>query len=360
MLSQGMSQERGAIRTGGTFLLGLELAFLVAASQIRLKAQEARPAVTASSEHHKVLPESTRRVVFDSAAFVGETTALPQWDKGYLVSRETLTYQAGVPNVKLFGESGQKVREAAIWFPESQRVVIHSAAVTSDGRIIAAGHAEKADGTAGSFIALTDLSGKMTNVIQTKGYDPSNICQAPDGTVWTFGGTGYDRETGANPGDTLRHFDFQQGQVGSYLPRSTFPRLPMPDVPADIRCLADKVLVYSHGAQEYIEMQYSGDTPHLYPAKAPSEVRLTGFAVTGGGDVYGFFSHAGKGGLYCLSFNAAAKTVRWLPVEGTVGLLTKPGAISGLWGSDGDNLVVGRSGDSAGDYALHWAAPVNR
>jgi len=265
-----------------------------------------------------------------------------------------------VPNIRLFGESGQKVREAAIWFPESQRVVIRSAAVTSDGRIIAAGFTEKADGTAANFIALTDLSGKMTNVIQTKGYAPSNICQAPDGTVWTFGGTGYDRETGPNPGDTLRHFDFQKGQVASYLPRSTFPRLPMPDVPADTRCLADKVVVYSEGAQEYIEMKYRDDTPHLYHAKAPSGLWLTGFAVTAGGDVYGYFYPSGKGGLYCLSFNEAAKTVRWLPVEGTVGPLTKPGAISGLWGSDGDHLVMGRSGDSAGDYALHWAAPVNR
>jgi hypothetical protein len=360
MLSQGMSQERGAIRTGGTFILVLELSFFVATSQISLKAQEARPTVTASSEHFRVLSESSRRVVFDSAAFVGETTALPQWDKRYLVSRETLTYQAGVANVKLYDESGQKVREVAIWFPGSERVVIHSAAVTSDGRIIAAGHAEKADGTAASFIALTDLSGKMTNVIQTKGYHPSSICQAPDGTVWTFGGTGYDRETGPNPGDTLRHFDFQKGQVGSYLPRSTFPRLPMPDVPAYIRCLADKVFVYSHGAQGYIEMQYSGGTPRLYHVVAPSQLRLAGFAVTGARDVYGYFYGAGKGGLYYLSFDEAANTVRWLPVDGTVGLLTKPGAISGLWGSDGDNLVLSRSEDGTGEYTLHWATPISR
>jgi hypothetical protein len=356
-----LSQERGAVRAGGTFVLVLELSFFVAISQISLKAQEARPAVTASSEHFRVLSESTRRVVFDSAAFVGETTALPQWDKGYLVSRETLTYQPGVANVKLYDESGEKVREAAIWFPGSERVVIHSAGVTSDGRIIAAGHTEKADGTTASFIALTDLSGRMTNVIQTKGYDPANICQAPDGTVWTFGGTGYDRETGPNPGDTLHHFDFQKGQVGSYLPRSTFPNYPMPDVPAYIRCSADKVVVYSYGAQEYIEMQYTGDTPRLYHAEAPSsELRLAGFAVTGSRSVYGYFYRAGKGGLYYLSFNEAANTVRWLPVEGTVGLLTKPGAISGLWGSDGDNLVVSRSEDRAGVHAIHWAVPVNR
>jgi hypothetical protein len=355
-----VGRESGAVRAAWVLISALELTLLVATSEIGLKAQEARQAVATSSEHFRVLSESSRRIIFDSTAFAGETTALPQWDKGYLVSRVVLTYQAGVPNVKLYDESGQKVREAAVWFPGSQRVVIHSAAVTSDGRVIAAGDAEKADGTAAPFIASTDLSGKMADVIQTRGYVPSNICQAPDGTVWSFGGTGYGRETGPNPGDTLRHFDFQKGQVGSYLPRSTFPKYPMPDVPAYIRCLADRVVVYTHGAQGYIEMEYSGDTPHLYHGVAPSQLRLAGFAVTGARSVYGYFYGAGKGGLYYLSFDEAANTVRWLPVEGTVGVLTKPGAVSCLWGSDGENLVVGRSGDRAGEQALHWAAPVNK
>jgi hypothetical protein len=63
-----LSQERGVVRAGGTFILVFELSFFVAISQISLKAQEARPAVTASSEHLKVLSESTRRVVFDSVS----------------------------------------------------------------------------------------------------------------------------------------------------------------------------------------------------------------------------------------------------------------------------------------------------
>jgi streptogramin lyase len=102
-----------------------------------------------------------------------------------------------------------------IWFQGSQRVLIYSTTATSDGRIIAAGKAEKADGEAAPFVALTDLAGKVTTVIQTKGFAPMNICQAPDGTVWSFGGTGYDEHSEPNPGDTLRHFDFQKGEIGS-------------------------------------------------------------------------------------------------------------------------------------------------
>src|ERR1700732_892303 len=108
---------------------------LFLSSQLSLRAQDARPVV-----HPKVLSDSTRRAVFDSGAFYGPSTPLPQWDNGYLVSREVETFQPGVANVRLYDTSGAKVREAAIWFPGSQRVLIYSATATPDGRIIAAGH----------------------------------------------------------------------------------------------------------------------------------------------------------------------------------------------------------------------------
>src|SRR2546429_4848035 len=164
---------------------------------------------------------------------------MPHWDTGYLLSRLVETYKAGEPNIRLYDRSGKKVREARIWFPESPRVVISSATVTSDGRIIAAGNAQKSDGAAAPFIALTDLTGKVTNVIQTYGFVTCNICRAPDGTIWSFGGTGYDTHSEPNPGDTLRHFDFQKGQIGSYLPRSSFPQLFFSSRRRHTRCSRD-------------------------------------------------------------------------------------------------------------------------
>lgn len=89
-----------------------------------------------------VLSPSVRHVIFDRTAFFGQTTALPRWDKNYLVSLEVLTYQGGVPNVRLYNRDGQKVREAAIWFPDSQRVILRAAAATSNGGILA-GEARK-------------------------------------------------------------------------------------------------------------------------------------------------------------------------------------------------------------------------
>ncbi len=308
----------------------------------------------------KALSDSTRRVVFDRGAFSGASTPLPQWDNGFLLSREIETSRAGESNVRVYDKSGVKVREAAIWFPGSKRLTIYSVAATSDGRIIAGGAADKLDGSVGPFIAFTDLSGKVTDVIQTNGFAPTNICQAPNGTIWSFGGTGYASHSEPKPGDTLRHFDFHQGQIGSYLPRSSFPKRPTPETLAYIRCSANEVVIYSTKAQEYIEMEYNGDSPHIYHAQVPSDLRLVGFAVTGPKKVYGYFSIRGEGGLYYLSFDEAANTVTWLPVRGTVGAYTTPGVITGLWGSDGSQLLVSRAADSAGNIALHWTTPIDQ
>jgi hypothetical protein len=285
-------------------------------------------------------------------------STLSHWDNGYPITRAVETFETSVPNVRLYGTSGEKVREAAIWFPGSYRVVIYSATATADGGIIVGGHAEKFDGSAGPFIALINPAGKITNVIQTKGFVPGNVCQGPDGTVWTFGGTGYATDSAPNPGDTLRHFDFQKGEVGSYLPRLVFPKHPAPEMRAYIRCSANEVMAYSTTAREYIEMKYAGDVPHVYHAEVPSDLRLLGFAVTGSKRIYGYFSLLDRGGLYYLLFNETAKTVSWAPIEGTVGVYTKPGRITGLWGSDGNNLLVSRAEDSAGEPGIHWVTPI--
>src|SRR6266550_9252517 len=145
-------------------LILFEFFVLLIASQINLRVQDARPSV-----YPKALSDSSRRVVFDRSAFFGESTAMPNWENGYLVSREIETFQDWTSNVRLYDQSGKHVREAAIWFPGSLRVVIYSATATPEGRIIAAGDAEKSDGTAAPFIALTDLNGQSDRCYSDNG-----------------------------------------------------------------------------------------------------------------------------------------------------------------------------------------------
>jgi hypothetical protein len=350
--------KKVVIRTTKPLSLGLFILLII--SQISSRAQNGASVLTPVGVHPKGLSDSTRRVVFDRQAFSGESVPWPRWENGYLISHQIESYKAGTVNVRLYNISGAKVREAAVWFPGSQRVLIYSAIPTLDGRIIAAGAANKADGSVGPFITLINGKGNVTEVIQTDGFAPRNVCQAPDGTIWSFGSTGYDKSE-PRVGDTLRHFDIQKGQVGSYLPRSSFAKQPPPDSRAFIRCSAHGVHVYSTKAAEYIEINYSGGTPHVYTAHSPSDFRLLGFVVTGPKRVYGYLYRPGEGGqsgVYYLSFDEAENTVTWLPVQGTVGPRTRPGVITGLWGADGDQLLVSRAEDSAGEVALHWVTPL--
>ena len=335
-------------------LLGLFASCAVFSSG--LGAQDAPPSIS----HSKALLPSARRVVFDQT--IGPSTAKPHWDNGYLVSHDIETFLAGTQNVRLYDGSGKQAVAASIWFPGAVRVLIYSATAASDGRIIVGGAAEKPDGTGVSFIAMTDVAGKITNVIQTEGFAPLNICLAPNGTVWSFGGTGFDehKRSEPKPGNTLRHFDFQKGEVASYLARSLFPNYPRPETQAGIRCSADEVVAYSSNARVYIQMKYASDAPEVYHTEEPVGLRFGGLAAIGSKKIYGYFSKLDKGGLYYLAFDETSKTAQWAPVTGAVGGLTTPGVITVLWGADGDKLLVSRAEDPTGVAALHWVPVVDQ
>jgi hypothetical protein len=313
------------------------------------------PAQESESLHKAVLTDSGRRVVFDRQAFFGRSTPLPEWQHGFLVSWELETFKEGETNVKLFDQTGSKVAEAAIWFPGSTRVVVDSAAAMADGRIVAGGEANKADGTTGHFLIATDKKGKVTQVIQTQGFYPGRVCVAPDGTVWSFGSTGYDRSE-PRPGNTLLHFDMDRGQIGSFLPRSAFPKKVVPDELGYIRCSATEVVAYSTRASKYIEMKYDADAPRVYEvSNAPSNLKLVGFASPDHKQVFGLFNMLAQYGMYELKFNDATSTAMWVPVDGMQGESKAEAVVIGLWGSDPDGLVVSRAQDPGGIAAMHWA-----
>lgn len=337
-------------------LLGLLLVTAGPNSPIRAQTEKPLPDQTSSPRE---LSPSAQRVLFDSSAFRGVPT--PYSDRGYLISRQTETFSPGTSNVILYGKDGQKVREAAIWFPESTRVAITSAAVTPDGRIVASGEADKADGTRAAFIVLTDLSGKITGAIQTKDFYPTNVCVAPDNTVWSFGATWWDNLNDRPlPGDLLRHFDFVKGYLAGYIPRSTFPRPSSHDSQTLMRCSSTEVAIFSGPENAYILMSYEDKVPRVYDASTPSGHSLIGLAILGSENVYGTLINRERSddptqGLYSLELDETAKEVRWLPVKGAVGSRKSPGTVVRLWGTDGDYLVLCRSEDLAGTAAVHWA-----
>src|SRR5882762_1801230 len=307
----------------------------------------------------KVLSQTAQRVVFDSSAFHRSSMPTPYSDKGYLITHIVESFVAGTSNVVLYDKSGRKAREAAIWLRQSIRVVITSAAVTSDGRIVASGEADKEDGTRAPFIALTDLSGKVKETVQTKDFSPRNVCVAPDNTVWSFGGTWWD-EVNDRPlsGDILRHFDFQKGQLAAYIPRSTFPDHSSYDSLSEMRCSANEVAIYSRSVNTYIVMPYESKISRLYEAPPPPGLTLTGFATFGPNKAYGVLINPQRSddqmqGLYFLKLDDTTRTVHWVAVEGAAGPRTDVGTVIRLWGADGEFLVLGRAQDPSGVSALH-------
>lgn len=255
----------------------------------------------------------------------------------------------------------------AFWFPGSQRVAVTSAAVTRDGGILASGEADKADGSRAPFIALANSKGQITNVIQTKNFYPRYVCEAPDKSIWAFGGMMWDPSQNDHfPGNILRRFDLQRGEIASYIPRSNFPKHMRVDALAFIRCTANAVYAYSTQASVLIALQYNSQTPQLYHVSIPPDLVVGGMAVTNSNSIYASLvdsiddNDRGKNGMYFLALNDDTQSARWQPVRGAVGRRTDNGIVSYVWGADGENVVVDRVGDSAGTFGLHWISVLQK
>jgi len=301
--------------------------------------------------------ETQNRVLFDRDVFFNGP--IPYWNNGYLVSTKTESFSASTPNVILLGRNGSRSTAVAFWFPGSQRVIISSAAVSHHSGILASGEADKADGTRAFFIAFANLKGQVTNVIQTGNFHPRRVCEAPDGSIWAFGGMMWDAAKRERlPGNILRRFDLQKGETGSFVPGSTFPPKMQADEASHIRCSSEAVFVYSNPANVLIELPYKTEAPRVYDVPKLEGLEVVNFAVTDSDDVYGGLTDLGedqgKGGMYMLVLDHEAASGHWQPVGGTVGRLTDEHTISSVWGFDGGNLVISRGGDPAGITALHW------
>jgi hypothetical protein len=315
----------------------------------------ATPKISLSSE--------SKRVVFDPSFVEGASTAAPQWENGYLISREIESYSQSKPNLRLYDGSGKKSLEASIWLPDADRIVLYSVTVTGDGHIVATGMAEKFGGTMTNFIALANSQGLVSNVIRTDRYGPVQACVAPDNSVWSFGASGFDAK-GIHPngGNTLRHYDFLRGEIGGFVDRSTFADRPMPESRAHIQCSSTHVGVYVSKTDQYAELGYGDSAPTLYSVATPAGFRVTHFVVVGQSEgIFGYLSNTQNkkdpsNGLYALVLDKGKRTGEWIPVEDVVGSATGAGVVSTLWGADGESLLIGRSGDTLGIAGIHWVS----
>jgi hypothetical protein len=297
---------------------------------------------------------------------------MPDWDRGYVIHREfEKNHSPDTPMVVMYDASGKRIRDGRIWPQGAGSVSILRTAATHEGAILAAGAAIMQDGSVQGYIAKTDLAGTTIQTLLTGPFRPNQICEAPDGTIWSLG-----RSLNPNDGkehDTrvLRHYSFENGSLHSFLPQSTVAAPVGSEEPwwvpfhSYVRCGKDKVSAYLKFTNEYVEVNTSSfELKRWKLDEAVVQQReANGLAVTEDGRVFASFSGIRPEGapqvrgLYQIKAVSGHPVALLLPVAGTIatverGKLPPPGSYFMLWGADGNQLVVWRAEEN--DSRLFW------
>jgi hypothetical protein len=148
------------------------------------------------------------RTVAIRADTVSPMNIIPTFDNGYLA-----IYEPG--GFSVFAPDGSVVFHFV--GPRGQLVV--NVAVDWDGTAAAAVH----NGTDGG-IAIVDRTGTEKRFIKTGAFTPSQVCFAPDHSIWTTGAIVRTRAAPAPDYSILRHYSRAGESLGEFLPRSSFSK----------------------------------------------------------------------------------------------------------------------------------------
>lgn len=304
------------------------------------------------------ISETLRAVSYPEVIYGGGF--VPDWDHGYVIHHEIeINSSPDAPMVVMYDASGKRVREGRIWPLGAGSVRIRRTAATRDGAILAVGWAVMQDGSIQHYIAKTDLAGRTVQSLRTGSFASEQICEAPDGTIWSLGQAVGSEGGPQHDTNILRHYSFEKGLLHGFLPEDTVRAVLRSNRPwfnpfeSFVRCGKDKISVYLNFTDEYAEVSSSSFelTRWKLDEAAVQQGKASGLAVTEDGRVYASFSaNGGSGpvgltGLYQVEAQPGMPIARLLPVAGAVSVFdgSKPkpaGAFVRLWGADGNQLVV--------------------
>lgn len=293
---------------------------------------------------------------------------MPDFDHGYMIQHGIeVNHNAQQPMVAVYDASGKRVLEGRIWPHGAGSVRIRRTAMTREGGILAGGWAVLQDGATPGYLAKTDAQGSTTQSVYTGDFKPEQICEGPDGTVWSLGRAVRSRGLSSPDTEVVRHYSFEKGLLHSFLPEETVRLVQNSDQPwfvpfgSFLRCGKDKVSIYLEFTDEYAEITDSSFTLTRWKLdhSAAQQRRANGLAVTDDGRVYaslsvhnafGVSGPYGLTSLYQVKAEPGSPIARLLPVGGTVDVYgtyreaDRPptGALVWLWGADGNQLVVWR------------------
>jgi hypothetical protein len=159
--------------------------------------------------------QSPSEITFDG---LRDSNPGPTFDHGYVVAWDL----HHVHSVTLYSPDGGKMFDVSSFeLPDETKTTAPiSVAVDTDG-ISALVYWIEHDPRSG--IAILDTSGNQLRVIQTQPFRPSQVCFAPDHSIWTFGDQWKDGDLPVPDFMTFRHYSRNGKLLGSFVPRSALP-----------------------------------------------------------------------------------------------------------------------------------------
>ena len=146
-------------------------------------------------------------------------------------------------------------------------------------------------------IAILDKIGNQIRVIETEPYQPSQVCFAPDGSIWVFG------ELRSSPPTTdfmaFRHYSRDGRLLGSFVPRSALPKWEGAGLDAvlapviglwRLRASKDRigaVLLLGPSQEAWVELNLQGDLVGEWIYSYSQREGVSAAAFTSNGLLYG-------------------------------------------------------------------------
>jgi len=151
---------------------------------------------------------------------VAPLNIMPTFDKGYLV-----VYDRD-HKINVYAPGGSPLYSASAQVPNTDWADIENAAVDTDGTLAGAIEHRRLKHESSGGIVLFDRTGTQIRFIDTGQYLPTQVCFAPDHSIWTIGWQGH---VGKNEDYfILRDYSQEGNELGAFLPRSSFDAEPDP------------------------------------------------------------------------------------------------------------------------------------
>jgi hypothetical protein len=305
---------------------------------------------------------------FHSATYLEATSSngrQPNWDHGRL-THLTGNRTAGSASVEVYDRDGKHVMDARIWLPEVPEVFLIDAIPLQGGGVLAGGYAFN-EGIV-SFVAETDDHGNVIAVLKTETLLPARVCEQPDGTVWVFGRDLQKEKANDGLYSLLRQYSFERGLLHSYLSRDSVALRTKAAAGGGgpqgsyLNCGKKIVSLYLNQTDEFVQVDAAKESVQRWKMDMSpiTSGKVTGLGVTESGRIYASL-YALKAddtkvhGLFELQAEPGKPMGSWIPVAGTLnshreGETVPQYTFWRLWGTDGENLVIGRQYDPSFEW----------